>query len=107
MIKCVRGLGLKAGQTMFGKADPYAKITIGSTVFETPPHAGGGKDPEWNAEHTFEISTEKEALIEIYDKGQDFPPTFPGPAGSFGMSTALSAPAARNNAWSRRSSRAR
>merc|ERR1719163_253562 len=69
-VKCVRGLGLKAGQTMFGKADPFAKITIGNNVFETPPHAGGGKDPEWNAEHTFEISTEKEALIEIYDKEQ-------------------------------------
>lgn len=34
----------------------------------------GGKNPVWNEEHAFEISSEKEAMIEIFDKenvGQD------------------------------------
>ena len=34
----------------------------------------GGKNPVWNEEHAFEISSEKEAMIEILDKenvGQD------------------------------------
>lgn len=34
----------------------------------------GGKNPVWNEEHAFEISSEKEAMIEVFDKenvGQD------------------------------------
>ena len=34
----------------------------------------GGKNPVWNEEHAFEISSEKEAMIQILDKenvGQD------------------------------------
>jgi len=67
-VSVVRGSGLKAGQSMYGKADPYAKLTLGSQVYSSTPHVGGGKDPVWNAEHTFEVSTEKELLIELYDK---------------------------------------
>ena len=33
MLKIVKGVDLKAGQTMFGKADPYAKATIGGQSF--------------------------------------------------------------------------
>ncbi len=61
---------MKAGQSMYGRADPYAKLTLGNQVFATNPHANGGKDPVWNAEHTFEISTEKELLLEVFDKEQ-------------------------------------
>lgn len=66
----VRGSSLKAGQSMYGRADPYAKLTLGNQVFASNPHANGGKDPVWNAEHTFEISTEKELLLEVFDKEQ-------------------------------------
>lgn len=34
----------------------------------------GGKNPVWNEEHAFEISSEKEGVIEVFDKenvGQD------------------------------------
>ena len=55
---------------MYGRADPYAKLTLGNQVFATNPHANGGKDPVWNADHTFEISTEKELLLEVFDKEQ-------------------------------------
>ncbi|KAJ8603720.1 hypothetical protein CTAYLR_000215 [Chrysophaeum taylorii] len=67
-VNVLRGVALKAGQSMYGKADPYVKLTVGTQVFSSNPHAGGGKDPVWNAEHIFEISTEKEMLMEIYDK---------------------------------------
>ena len=53
-----------------GRADPYAKLTIGTQVYTTNPHSNGGKDPIWNGEHTFEISTEKELLLEVFDKEQ-------------------------------------
>lgn len=43
LVKVVRGIDLKAGQTMFGKADPYAKVTIGQQSFSTKPVIGGGK----------------------------------------------------------------
>ena len=66
----MRGSSLKAGQSMYGRADPYAKLTLGNQVFATNPHANGGKDPVWNADHTFEISTEKELLLEVFDKEQ-------------------------------------
>eukprot|EP00752_Nemacystus_decipiens_P003806 g3502.t1 len=74
IIKCVKGIELKAGSGMFGKADPYCKIVIGAQEFSTRPHKAGGKNPVWNEEHAFEISSEKEAMIEVFDKenvGQD------------------------------------
>ncbi|KAH8049310.1 Ca2-binding protein [Aureococcus anophagefferens] len=55
---------------MYGRAEPYAKLTIGTQVYTTNPHSNGGKDPIWNGEHTFEISTEKELLLEVFDKEQ-------------------------------------
>jgi Ca2+-dependent lipid-binding protein len=59
---------LSAGAGMFGKADPYCKLTVGSQRFETRPHSGGGKGPVWNEEHAFDISTEKDMEIEVLDK---------------------------------------
>ena len=67
-VEVLRGLGLKAGASMYGKADPFFKMTLGAQVFASVPHVGGGKDPVWNAEHSFEVSTEKELLIEVFDK---------------------------------------
>lgn len=53
---------------MFGLADPYAKATIGQQSFSTKPVVGGGKNPVWDAEFTFEIKTEKEILLEVFAK---------------------------------------
>ncbi|CAM9611130.1 unnamed protein product [Discosporangium mesarthrocarpum] len=74
IVKCVKGNDLKAGSGLFGKADPYCKVVVGTQEFSTRPHKTGGKNPVWNEEHAFEISSEKEATIEILDKenvGQD------------------------------------
>mmetsp|Transcript_3685 Transcript_3685/g.5048 ORF Transcript_3685/g.5048 Transcript_3685/m.5048 type:complete len:513 (+) Transcript_3685:715-2253(+) len=68
MIKCLRGVELKAGQGMFGKADPYAKLRIGTQEFSSKPNPGGGKNPVWNEEFTFDISNEKEMELEVLDK---------------------------------------
>lgn len=53
---------------MFGKADPYAKLRVGTQEFSTKPNPGGGKNPIWNEEFTFDISNEKEMEFEIMDK---------------------------------------
>jgi serine/threonine-protein phosphatase 2B regulatory subunit len=67
-IKCLRGVDLKAGQGMFGKADPYTKLRIGTQEYATKPNPGGGKNPVWNEEFSFDISNEKELEIEVMDK---------------------------------------
>eukprot|EP00598_Pedospumella_elongata_P004657 CAMPEP_0184971550 /NCGR_PEP_ID=MMETSP1098-20130426/3765_1 /TAXON_ID=89044 /ORGANISM="Spumella elongata, Strain CCAP 955/1" /LENGTH=732 /DNA_ID=CAMNT_0027493697 /DNA_START=159 /DNA_END=2357 /DNA_ORIENTATION=- len=68
VVKCLRGVDLKAGQGMFGKADPYSKLRIGTQEYSTKPNPGGGKNPIWNEEFTFDISNEKEMEIEVLDK---------------------------------------
>jgi serine/threonine-protein phosphatase 2B regulatory subunit len=67
-VKVVKGIDLKGGQTMFGKADPFAKVTVGQQSFTTKPVVGGGKNPVWDAEFSFEIKTEKEMVVEVLSK---------------------------------------
>jgi len=67
-IKCLRGVELKAGQGMFGKADPYARLRIGTQEFSTKPNPGGGKNPIWNEEFSFDISNERDMEVEVMDK---------------------------------------
>ncbi len=68
IIKCLKGIDLKAGQGMFGKADPYCKLRIGTQEFSTKHNAGGGKNPVWNEEFSFDISNEKDMEVEVLDK---------------------------------------
>lgn len=53
---------------MFGKADPYAKLRIGTQEFSTKPNPGGGKNPIWNEEFFFDISNERDMEVEVMDK---------------------------------------
>lgn len=55
---------------MFGKADPFARLRVGTQDFSTKPNPGGGKNPIWNEEFIFDISNEKEMEIEVFDKEQ-------------------------------------
>ncbi|EQC38545.1 hypothetical protein SDRG_04251 [Saprolegnia diclina VS20] len=72
-VKLLKGLelmSLGALQT----ADPYAKLTIGTQSFQTKAlqvHEKGGKNPTWNESFEFSISTEKELIIELFDKEQN------------------------------------
>lgn len=68
IVKCLRGVDLKAGQGMFGKADPLCRVQIGTQESRTQVHQQGGKNPVWNEEFGFDISTEKEVTIEVLDK---------------------------------------
>ena len=53
---------------MFGKADPYARLRIGTQEFSTKPNPGGGKNPIWNEEFQFDISNERDMEVEVMDK---------------------------------------
>jgi len=53
---------------MFGKADPFARLRIGTQEFSTQPNPGGGKNPVWNEEFSFDISNEKDLEVEVLDK---------------------------------------
>lgn len=64
----MKGVDLKAGQGMFGKADPYCKLRIGTQEYSTKHNAGGGKNPVWNEEFGFDISNEKDMEVEVLDK---------------------------------------
>jgi len=68
VVKCLRAIDLKAGQGMFGKADPFSRLRIGTQEFSTQPNPGGGKNPVWNEEFSFDISNEKDMEIEVLDK---------------------------------------
>ncbi|RYZ13640.1 MAG: hypothetical protein EOO70_08390, partial [Myxococcaceae bacterium] len=59
-----------SGQGMFGKADPFSRLRVGTQEFSTKPNPGGGKNPIWNEEFSFDISNEKEMEIEVLDKEQ-------------------------------------
>ncbi|KAL3781442.1 hypothetical protein ACHAW5_001519 [Stephanodiscus triporus] len=69
VVGILKGLNLKAGQGVFGRADPYVKIKIGDREFTTSSHKDGGKNPEWKEEFEFEITTEQELEFEVMDKG--------------------------------------
>lgn len=45
VVGIVRGINLKAGQGVFGRADPYVKMKIGDKEFTTTTHKDGGKSP--------------------------------------------------------------
>lgn len=49
-------------------ADPYVKLTVGAQNFQTKVHEKGGKNPEFNETFEFNISTEKELVIEVFDQ---------------------------------------
>jgi serine/threonine-protein phosphatase 2B regulatory subunit len=53
---------------MFGKADPYTKMRIGTQEVMTKPNQGGGKNPIWNEEFNFDVSNERDMDIEVLDK---------------------------------------
>lgn len=55
---------------MLDRADPYVKLTIGSQSFQTQTHVKGGRNPEWHQDFEFNLSTEKDIVIEVFDEEQ-------------------------------------
>jgi Ca2+-dependent lipid-binding protein len=68
-VKCIGGVNLKKGRSLFG-ADPYAVLRVGiSQEFATKPHPGGGRNPDWNEEFTFNAVNENDLLeVDVKDK---------------------------------------
>lgn len=59
---------------MMDTADPYVKLTIGTQGVQTKVQKGGDKTPEFNEKFDFNIATEKELVVEVWDEekgGQD------------------------------------
>jgi serine/threonine-protein phosphatase 2B regulatory subunit len=67
IVKCIGAIDL-ASTSFVGKSDPYCRITVGDQVQQTKVHEGGGKKPVWGDSFTFNISAEKEMVVEVFDK---------------------------------------
>lgn len=52
------------------KSDPYVKLRVGATEVKTQVHEGGGKAPVWGDSFTFDIGSEREMVVECYDRDQ-------------------------------------
>ncbi|KAG6617270.1 putative calcineurin subunit B [Phytophthora cinnamomi] len=72
-VKVLRAFDLKK-LGMMDTADPYVKLTIGAQNVQTKVQESGGKMPEFNESFDFNIATEKELVVEVWDQekgGQD------------------------------------
>jgi len=68
-VKCQRGINIKSGHSLFGQADPYAIIKIGSREQETKVNSSGGKNPVWDEEFVFNVYDENSDIeFTILDK---------------------------------------
>ena len=68
IVTVIKGVDLKAGQGVLGRADPYVKLKLGDNEVSTNPHESGGKNPEWKEDFEFDITTESDLEIEVRDK---------------------------------------
>ena len=68
VVTVIRGINLKAGQGVFGRADPFVKIKLGDKEFTTFPHKNGGKNPEWKEDFEFDVTSERDLELEVLDK---------------------------------------
>ena len=53
---------------VFGKMDPYAKITIGGTIHKTSVAKDQGKNPNWQDTLNFRVNGESTMQVMCYDK---------------------------------------
>lgn len=44
-VSIIKGDDIKAGRSLFGKADPYVLISVGDKLQKTKVCSGGGSDP--------------------------------------------------------------
>jgi serine/threonine-protein phosphatase 2B regulatory subunit len=66
-VKVLRAFDLTAPGSE--SADPYVKLSVGSQIFQTKAREkGAGNTPEFNEQYEFNISTEKELVVEVLDR---------------------------------------
>ena len=51
------------------RMDPYCRVRVGHSVYETPTCSNGSKDPKWNKTFTcYLLQGVKTVDVEIYDE---------------------------------------
>jgi len=69
VITVIRGIAIRSGKSLFGQADPYCTFNIGDEDRRTKVCPGGGMNPEWNEDISFQnIGNESTLNIYLYDK---------------------------------------
>jgi hypothetical protein len=68
-VRAVSARNLRDAQ-VFGRQDPFCKITVGHRTFQTKVHDNGGRNPVWNDKFVFDVSDAQlqQLTIEIWDK---------------------------------------
>ena len=67
-VTIIRAKNLKAGYGPLGKASPFIKIKIGDKEYKSDPALQEGRNPQWDQSYDFEITTEKEVAVEVFDE---------------------------------------
>ena len=53
----------------FVRMDPYVRVRVGNVVYETPTHANGGKNPQWNCTLETYLPLNVESIyLQIFDE---------------------------------------
>ena len=69
VITIIRGVAIRSGKSLFGNADPYVICSLGDEDRKTSVCPGGGQNPEWNENISFQnIGNESTLNIYLYDK---------------------------------------
>lgn len=64
----VRAINLKAGYGPLGKASPFFMIKVGEREYKSNSAYQEGRNPQWDQSYDFEITTEKEIEVEVFDE---------------------------------------
>jgi hypothetical protein len=67
-LTIIRAKNLKAGYGPLGKASPFVQIKIGDREMKTNVAKQEGRNPQWDQSYDFQITTEKEVEVEIFDE---------------------------------------
>lgn len=53
----------------FVRMDPYVRVRVGNTIFETPTAVNGGKTPTWNRTINAYLPNDVESIyLQIFDE---------------------------------------
>jgi Ca2+-dependent lipid-binding protein len=67
IVTVIKGDGIKAGHSLFGKSDPYVLVSVGDKLEKTKVNSGGGTNPVWNEDLVFDVNgNESQLNITVY-----------------------------------------
>eukprot|EP01017_Pseudomicrothorax_dubius_P035154 TRINITY_DN4888_c0_g1_i1.p1 TRINITY_DN4888_c0_g1~~TRINITY_DN4888_c0_g1_i1.p1 ORF type:complete len:227 (+),score=53.14 TRINITY_DN4888_c0_g1_i1:103-783(+) len=62
-----KGATLTRDTDTFSKMDPYLVFTIGSQTFQSKTCEGGGLKPTWDDQFIYQVTTEEEIRVEVWE----------------------------------------